>query len=218
MLTEDYLMRYIRLATIALAKILGLRQSGLYQDALFLIDQTVEQLIGVKSDLINSLDDTGILSMLSSQDGIDTDRLTLIADLIKEQGDILAIVEKKTESEWRYLRALNFYLEVYHRGGNLNLPAPDNKIIELAGLILPSKLPPETAFSLFSFFEQTGHLAQASATLTSMVDNLGAVDDLIDEGKRFYHRLLDLPRSELETGGMDISEIKSRLADLEKIG
>jgi len=97
MLTEDYLIRQINLAIAALAKILGLKTAGQFQAALYEIDQLLEQLIGLRSYMIKNLSDEGILAILSNAEGVDTDRLLIVADLIKHEGDILA--EKKYAEE-----------------------------------------------------------------------------------------------------------------------
>jgi len=216
MLTEDYLMRYIRLATAALARILGLKQSLLYSDALFLIDQTLEQLLGLKADLYNSLDDTSILALLTDQGATDTDRLVLIADLTREQADIYQSVQDAAQSRWRYYRALNFYLEAQLRGGPERVPPPDEQILELSQQLGLKGMPQEIVFSLYAYFEQTGRFALAGDALAALLAENGPVDDLVDEARRFYSDLLARPESELTAGGLSQSEVKLRLAGLER--
>jgi len=218
MLTEDYLMRYIRLATAVLARILGLKQSLLYTDALYLIDQTLEQLLGLKSDLFNSLDDASILALLTDEERTDTDRLVLVADLTREQADIYQQVQNPAESRWRFYRALNFYLEAQLRGGPEKLPSPDGKILELAGQLGFQGMPQEIAFSLYSYYDQTGRFALAGDTLNALLADAGPVSELVEEARRFYSGLLEKPEAELAAGGLSRSEVISRLAGLEGLG
>ncbi len=200
MLTEDYLMRYIRIATAALARILGLKQSLLYTDALFLIDQTLEQLLGLKADLYNSLDDASILALLTEQGATDTDRLVLIADLTREQADIYQSVQEPAQSRWRFYRALNFYLEAQLRGGPERVPSPDNDILELSQQLGFQGMPQEIMFSLYAYFEQTGRFALAGDALAALLAESGPVDDLVEEARRFYSDLLTRPEKELIDG------------------
>ena len=47
MFSEDYILRMIRMATAALAQIIGLKKAGQYQQALQAIDQALEEVISV---------------------------------------------------------------------------------------------------------------------------------------------------------------------------
>ena len=52
MLTEDYLIRLIRLGTVAMARLMGLKAQLLYQDAMYLLNQTLEEVFGMRADLV----------------------------------------------------------------------------------------------------------------------------------------------------------------------
>jgi hypothetical protein len=165
MLTEDYLIRQINLAIAALAKILGLKTAGQYQAALYEIDQLLEQLIGLRSYMIKNLSDEGILAMLSNSEGVDTDRLLIVADLIKHEGDILGEKKYAEDSAANYARALNFYLEVQLSGGPRYLDPPDVQIEELLKQLNSSEFPAETLFNLYLYFEQKGEYARSEEVL-----------------------------------------------------
>lgn len=212
MLTEDYLMRLIRLATLALAKILGLKAAGLYTDALYAIDQMLEQVVGLKADLIKDIEDDSILAMLTRDGKLDTDRLLITAELIKEEADILAAQKQAPESRWRYLRCLNFYLEVVLDGGPTQLPAPVEQIDTLTAMLGEKDLPVETQFSLYAYYEGAGRYAQAGAALERLLQATHTQEDLLEERKGFYQRLAAKTDAELEKGGMTRNEVEAALA------
>ncbi|MCL4561274.1 MAG: DUF6483 family protein [Chloroflexi bacterium] len=209
MLTEDNLMRWVRLATSALARILGLKSSGLYQDALFLIDQTLEQLIGLRAELFDRMDDSSVLEMVTVQDQLDTDRLLVIADLVKEQADIYAAQKMIADSTWRYTRALNFYLEVVLNGGSVNFPQPYEKIDALTAQLDNQNMPPETLVSLYQYYEMMGKYRMAGDTLAKIITQEGNSPEIEEEVNSFYHRLLEKPDNDLIAGGLTRQEIQA---------
>ena len=67
-LSEDTLLRMLVTAIAStIARIAMLRTAGNYQQALREIDQNLEELLGLKADLVRQLDDTNIVEMLTSQ-------------------------------------------------------------------------------------------------------------------------------------------------------
>jgi hypothetical protein len=86
MLSQDYLIRIIRQATAVIAKIIGLKEAGQYQEALQVIDQTMEQAWGMNADMVNLLDDESLYKVLTINEVLDLDRLGIIAELFTEKG------------------------------------------------------------------------------------------------------------------------------------
>ena len=110
MLTEDYIMRMINQAIAALVAIAGFKKAGQYEQSRQAIDQALEQLIGLRADLVRRLDDHAILQALTRQDNLDVDRLALVAELLKEEGEILAAQGDRAAAQASWLRGLNFLL------------------------------------------------------------------------------------------------------------
>jgi hypothetical protein len=217
MLTEDYLMRMIRIATMILARIFGLKAAGLYTDALYLIDQSLEQLVGLRSEMINRLDDASIIEMLTNHDGLQTDRLQLVADYTKEKADIYTSVKEPQESRWLNLRALTFYLEVVLNGGPLELPAPYEKINELVNQLNPDTLPAETLFSLYSSYEVSKAYGKAGQMLSLLEKVPGAQEDIQRESLAFYYRMEDKTDQELAEAGLNREEVRANIQRLNSI-
>ncbi len=112
MLRDDYIMRMVRRAIAILAQVLGLTKAGQFAEAALMIDLAVEELIGLNALLVKTIDDKSVIRLLTVRDQLDTGRLYVLADLIKAEGDVLAAEGRTGESQNRYARALNFYLEV----------------------------------------------------------------------------------------------------------
>lgn len=214
MLTEDYLIRLINQALAALAAVVGLRTAGQYLEARALLDQMLEQLFGLRSDLIKRLDDPSLLDALTNQEVLDTDRVCIAADLFKEQGNLFAAQNNAAESYLSYLRAFNFYLEVALAGGPRHFPPPDEKIEALYNLLQGFDLPFEILFSLYAYREQSGNYARAAGLLLRMAAVPGVSQEILEEQRDFYHRLLEKPDNELLEGGLSRPEIQKRLAEI----
>lgn len=214
MLTEDYIMRMINQALAVLVKILGYKQSGKYQEAIQHIDQGLEMLLGMRADLIKRLDDVSLMEALTIQETLDTDRLLIVADLFKEEGDILVKQDLPGEAYLTRLRALNMYLEVVLNNGPENLPAPDDKIDELLTLLKRYDLPPETLYTLFAYYAQNGRFALAEETIHSLASVTGSGAEIKQEILEFYQNLLSKPDEDLIKGGLSRDKINDRLKEL----
>jgi tetratricopeptide (TPR) repeat protein len=214
MLTEDYLIRQINLAIAALARILGLKTAGQYQAALFEIDQLLEELIGLRSYMIKNLADEGILAILATSDGLDTDRLLVVADLIRHEGDLYAQKGYREDGLANYQRALKFYLEVHVNGGLRMLQPPDEQINALVEALSPAHLPVETAYNLSIYYETSGQFAQAEKMLDYVKAATSSSEDLLDEYNAFYTRLLEKRDADLEKGSLSRQYVERKLNDL----
>lgn len=202
MLTEDYLMRMINMALAALAHIVKLKTAGQRQQALQEIDRALEQLVGMRADLIRRLDDASLLVSLTKQEIVDTDRLALLADLFKEEGDIYKDQRQTADSYMSYLRSLSFYLEAVFQNGPANLEAPDEKIEALVAELEAYELPPESLYGLFSYYEERGQFARAEAALSRLQEISGFGEEMEAERLEFYARLQDKTDEALEAGGL----------------
>ena len=89
MLTEDYFMRMINQVLAVLIQILYHTEAGQYQEAQNLINQSLKQLLGVRPGLLKPMNNTSILSIFTTQGGIDPVLFALAAGLYKIEGDHL---------------------------------------------------------------------------------------------------------------------------------
>ncbi len=111
MLTEDYLMRIINQALAVLMTAVGLRKAGKYSDALQAIEQAVQQLTLLPANLIDQMDETSLLSTLTTQGQLDVGRLAILADLVQEQGEIFSSWSRAAQADLSFARALRLHLE-----------------------------------------------------------------------------------------------------------
>jgi hypothetical protein len=212
MYTQDFIKRMINQLVAALQMIAGLRVAGQYGQALQAIDQALETLLGLKADLVKRLDDQTILNSLTKNNDLDTDRLLILADLFKEEGDVLAALQRPAESYSSHLRALNFYIEVALSSGPQELDTPDDKLLDLFHQIEKHQLPHQTLYGLFAYFEKYGRFAQAAGILNRLADDPSLKVEVQQESQEYYRRLLAETDAELIQGDLPRAEIERRLA------
>jgi hypothetical protein len=203
MLQEDYLIRMIRLAIGALQTLFGLKRSGNYQQAMDLIAVTLTQLTGMDDRLLNTLDDASLLGILSNRQGPDYERMLIVADLLKESGEVYAALGQPVESKAGYLRALTLYLETA-LGPVEYAPEELGARIDsvLAGLG-DQPLPLESLYPLwyYDLFSQTG-----------------SDPELKEQGLAFFRRLAHLEDTELEAGGARRITVMEKALQLKATG
>jgi hypothetical protein len=139
--TEDYLMRIINQAIAALLTAIGLRKAGKVAEAQQAIQQAIEQLTTLPSNLVDQMDDNSVLGMLSAQGKLDVGRLAILADIYQEQGDLLIQQDQSRQAGAAFARSLRFILEVALAEdtnlSNENIGKVSNLVQRLEGISLP---------------------------------------------------------------------------------
>ncbi len=160
MLTEDYILRMISMATAFLAQILHLKRAGQFQQAHQAIHQALEQLFGLRADLAKNLDDDHLLELLTSQGKLVLDRLAVVAELYRQEGEVLASLDRPAESSQAYQRALRFFLEVA-LADPVSLPLNGDDIItDLAQKLRSETLPEKTSLALLDYYDRRGERSE----------------------------------------------------------
>ncbi len=214
MLSDDYLLRIIQQAAIVFSRILGLKKSGDYADALIEIDQNLEQLLGLDGKLIRLLDEESLYRNLSADEQTNLVRLEFIADLFKEEGEILRLQGKMPESLGAFIRSLTFYLQIDANKDPSHPVEISRKVDEIIQNIDPSDLSSKTLFDLFCYFENEGKYAKAEKILIALSARSGDKEDAERELKSFYERLLEKEPSELSAQGITRKYIREKVKGL----
>jgi len=109
MFFEDFILRQIAFAAAVAAKVLGLSKTGQFNEAYEMIDQTIEEMFGLKADIVKQMNDEGLVSLLTSSQFVDSDKLFALANLFIVEGDVFASQKRNPESQQSYQRALNLF-------------------------------------------------------------------------------------------------------------
>jgi tetratricopeptide (TPR) repeat protein len=153
MLTEDYIMRMISQALAVLMTALGLKKAGQYRQAQQALEQALESLLGINARLVDQLDDRTLLEMLTFLGKLDTDRVTVLADIYREQADVYSLLDQPERCLFATQRSLRLYLEAFlasESAPNLELI---QKIEPLRLKLFTSPLLVETRLALMDYLE-----------------------------------------------------------------
>jgi len=179
----------INQAIDVLIRVINLKASGEYQQAQQLIEQSLEQLIGLRIDLIQSLDDQNILGTLSMNGIPDGNRILLVADLFKEEGDVLASQNMVTSSIRSYQRALYFYL-IYENSTNpTDATILKGNIEFLANALEYINCQIETELMLSDYFERIGYYSKGYKVLEKLSKVPGFQDEAITQRIDYLERI-----------------------------
>jgi hypothetical protein len=107
MLREDYIIRIIRQAIQAIAKMAGLRAKGDHEEARRQADAAYD-LLGVPADLAAVMDSAGLAELLR-----DPDKVRLMARLSQEEAELFKAAGDPLTATARYRRAAELVLEAH---------------------------------------------------------------------------------------------------------
>ena len=111
MIQRDYLLKLIEEAAYVLSRLLGLRTGGRYEEAFELINQTLGSFFKFKRELLHNTEPEELPQILIRDYGLNDDQLSILADLLREEGELWnaqAEWEKAISSLTRALAILEF--------------------------------------------------------------------------------------------------------------
>lgn len=218
MIRRDYLLRQIEEFVAVLTKLAGLAKAGRWEEASSAAAAQMKALAGADVTELLRMSDTELIARLAEGDttyGIQ-EKISMVARLFKENGDILKGQGKLEESRACYLKGLRLVLDSV-----ANEPAafrPDFVPSVEAFLIglHESSLDLETNAMLMRHYEQLREYGKAEDSLFNMLDADRANVELLEFGVGFYDRLLRLDDETLELGYLPRAEVKAGLAELKR--
>jgi hypothetical protein len=210
LLTDDYLLRMIMAGLQTLAKAIGLKTAGHYQEAQELIDQGLESLFGMRADLLKRLDDETLFASLMVQGSPDTERIALAAKFFQEEGDLLTAQRDQEGGKWSYIRALNFSLEAA-LNGKYDDTELQMSITYLVNSLKGIELPPDTGYGLFCYYEESGSFKEADVILRALENQIDEKAAVQNERAAYYNRLLERGDAELVEGGFARGQVVDAL-------
>ena len=212
MIHNDYILRMISQLAKVLAHIVQLRDKGRDDDALREIDQSMQKLCGLNSQLVNSLSEASLIAALRGGATLDVGKCLVLAGLLKEEADVLLDRDREDDAAARYLKSLALYLEAMHDDARLVLPSYVERIQTVAEALDEFMMPLEIRTSLMEYYEMSGAFGAAEDVLLDMLED--EEDDAQAIGTGFYERMLALSDDELATGDLPRDEV---LEGLERV-
>ena len=214
MTQRDYILRIAEDIGRALAQVLYNQPKQNYQGAHDFIDEQFRQMLGMGAGFVHTAPEETLLAVLTSMGELDIEKCWLLATLLKADGEAYEAQENENESYYSYLKALNLYLAVLTGERE---PRRLDPVAEVEGLLykLASyELPVRTKTLLFRYYEQTGNFASAESTLQELLEVDPDNQEIIENGRDFYRRLLRLDQASLAAGGLTRDGVEDGLMKL----
>jgi hypothetical protein len=209
MLSDDYIIRMINLAIAALLQAIGLKKAGDYYTALQVIDMAFEHLLGLRVNMVKALDDERLYYLLTREDLLDTRRLSIVADLFYEEGEIYAALGRAQEASEDFTRALRYNLEVAFNEPEVDPIELKQKIEALVQKLDLATLGADTLWPLAGYFEESRAYARAESSLLTLAARPDTRAQILPEVAAFYERMMGKPQDELEKGGLTMEQVKA---------
>ena len=212
MLTEDHLIRMINQLIMVITRLLRLKSAGQYMEAFITIDQTIGELFGLKAEIVRRMNERAIIDALSYQGNPDPYRILFYAELLKEEGDLYALMENAENSISSYQQALYYYITAVLEGPvHQDAPDPHEKIAVLLQRLEPIGIPEDTLIPLFQYYETLKNFQAAEKILEQLEQYPGWSHDVKNEWGNFFRRMLLMSDQEIERSGYTRNIITEKL-------
>jgi hypothetical protein len=216
MIRRDYILRQIEQFVAMLAKITGLVKNEQWQEASTMAAGEFQRLAGMDAPEVLRMSETELLARLIQGEPahVVESKIFMLATLLKANGDLIAGQGRLEESRQYYLKGLHLLLNTFGRNEIAERPDFVPTVEAFLTGLHDSPLPLKTGAMLMRHYEKTGEFAKAEDTLFGMVDAEPDQVELLDFGRSFYQRLLELSDDALTVGNLPRTEVKAGLTEM----
>lgn len=211
MLTRDYLLRMISSLARVLAKVLFHKEAKRYDQAMEELQQAGKQLLGMNLLLLNSLSDEELIALLKLGERFDVEKCLAAAELLREQSEIQKLTGKENESARSAMKSLSLFTELVQYEKEALPREYFEKIGTLIQKLSAFELPKSIEQRLFRYYERVGSYAKAEDVLFELIEQDAS---FVQEGIKFYDRLMKKHDDELVQGNLPRSEVEGSLLQL----
>jgi hypothetical protein len=216
MIRRDYILRMIEEFFQVLARIKGLKQGQLWQEASGAVDEEFQRLIGAGAQAVGQLTETELLSRLIRGEPTQAvhEKTLMLTALLKEAGDVAAARGQSEESRSCYLKGLHLLLDALAQGEVSDYPDFVPRVEVFLAALAEAPLPLSTQARLMQHYERAGEFARAEDALFAMLDEAPDNPALAEFGIAFYQRLQGQSDAGLAAGNLPRAELEAGLAEL----
>jgi len=214
MLRKDYIMRLIEQLGVAMERILALKHDNQAYEALKEIEQACEKYLGLDPRVISAASGEALLTLMSMGGKFDPRRAVLLAELLKEEGELYEMAKMAERGYWGYTRSLWLFLESMNRDPSLRTADNIRDTQFVLSRLTRYEPSPELKSRLFTYHEWNGEFDKAENMLFDLLDRDRPA--WIGKGKEFYQRLSALPDDELSRGGLPREELNQGMKELDR--
>lgn len=208
---QDYILRMMQQISVFIAGVFRMRNDEDLETAYREVLSGYGHLTGLPASLVHGLSEEDLLTMLSARGELPIDRCIGLAELLREEGEIL-LADDRTDEAWpRLIKSLRFYLEALAGEPDLSsvdLPGLDEVIAHISWYPVEAG----TRALLMPYLEETGQFDKLENALTAWLETGDPIAQTA--AVETYQRLLAKSDAELIIGGLTAGEVRAGLAEL----
>lgn len=216
MIKRDYILKIIEGLGQFLKKVKELLTEGKYEGAEVTVDEAMQKLLGLSAETINILPYEELISFMNMDKEVGSEKCIILATLLTQKGDVLALKNDSDGSYNYYLKALNIFTEVFDEDEDVRLKEYFSKIEYLIDKLNKYVISKELNEKIINYYEASGKYDKAEDLMYDLLEESNWNKTLVMEGINFYERLLGKNENELIQGNLPIDEVKQGLAALTK--
>lgn len=206
MIRRDYFMRLVAETAQALIRVLSLKGRKEYDEALREVDKALRELREADASLAGEMSLEHLIALCRKHELAASGLMVAVADLLKEQGDVLALQGCSAESQRPRVLALGLFLEALLAGETFVSAELLGKVDELMDSTREGVTESGVRKRLVRFFVARGRFARAEDALFVWLES--GDDQARGEGLSFYEQLLALEDAELDRGDLPRAEVE----------
>jgi hypothetical protein len=217
MIRRDYILRMLAEFFEVLSRIRALKKGQEWDRANQLLDKEFQRLLALDPPSLARMSDTEILArLIRSESTLAVREKTLmVANLLKEAGDVAAAQGLEDESRAYLLKGLHLLLGVLAHEDVSDVPELVPGVDAYISALGAAGLAFGTKGLLMQHYERAAEFGKAEDMLFSMLEEAPDQPDLIKFGISFYQRLQTHSDDALLLGNLPRTELEAGLAELE---
>ncbi len=178
MIQKDYILRMVQQLAMVLARVLFHKQMNNYDRALEEIDVAFRTLLQLEPGSIAFMPTEDILQKLETAGGKNWEKCIVMAELLKEEGEIYELKNSQFESvSFMYIKAMRLFVEAAWNDRLFRTGEYFKKMTDLIDRIPLDLVDDDLKYDLYRFYTMTGETDR--------------VIDLHQELKKVNYRKLD---------------------------
>ena len=215
MLKQDYINRLIEQMAQVFARLVGRARTDQPCEVRKDLDETLMELTGLDFQVLEALPLASVLGVFGAHSEPDPARTLAVAECSFIRAELADREGRSDQAERARVLAATLYLETFLYLRSEHTSAAQERMDKVLNVLGNRELPFETELRLFRFRAREGRMAEAEDSLFAMLEARRDDRGLVEEGRAFYHRLLELSDDELERGNLPRDEVIEGLAELD---
>lgn len=192
-------------------RLLGLKNGNKTEEGFLEIDRVTREYFGLDRKFIDSLSDTQLIKMISISETLIAPNCYMLGVLFKEESDLYKLQNNEEKSLEMNERSLYFFVEGLKNYDVLIEPDHLKNMETVVERLNDKDINIDTEESLFFYYQYRGQFDEAENLIFDLIDY---DSKYLNDGIKFYERLLEKPDEVLEKGNLPRNEVLESLQHL----